>query len=127
MFSSIALVKFAISQWRAIWITAASQPLSDTLQVATGIDETTVSSQDFGALVALCQKLTPGVQTSSWLKEVSLYYRFVATLEEWCRANVPSFSVWAKREMGICSRYAAIVLDQRLSFQLDRQLVSQRR
>ena len=123
--SSLALVKFAVSQWRAIWITAASQPLSDALQVATGIDETTVHAQDFEALVGLCHKLSPGLQkTSPWLREVSIYYRVVASFERVFKVSLPSFAAWAQLEMHICSRYVAVTLSQSLSMQLDRQLAA---
>jgi len=37
-FSVLALVQFAISQWRMIWLTTANQPISDSLHAATGID-----------------------------------------------------------------------------------------
>lgn len=127
VFSSVTLAKFAVSQWRAIWITAASQPLSDALELAAGIDEASLSSQDFGALIALCEKLSPGLQKSSWLKEISIYYRLVSILEQLGRFNIPSFSAWARREMQICSRYAAVVLDQSLSVKLHRQLATQYR
>jgi hypothetical protein len=121
--SSLALVKFAVAQWRAIWISAASQPLSEELQRATGINEATVGAQDFGTLVRLCRKLSPGLQnTSPWLRELSVYYRFVAALERAFKTSLPSFSAWAQREMHICSRYVAVALGQSLSMQLDRQL-----
>src|SRR5579859_929597 len=46
--SSIALVRFAVSQWRAIWIASARQPLSDSLQLAAaGIDPAAIAAGDF--------------------------------------------------------------------------------
>src|SRR6266404_2361242 len=56
VFASIALGRFAVSQWRTIWITAANQPISDSLQVTTGIDGATIGAQDFGSLLDLCDK-----------------------------------------------------------------------
>jgi hypothetical protein len=123
--SSVALVKFAVSQWRAIWIAAASQPLSEELQLTAGIDDAAVGAQDFGTLIGLCDKLSPGLQkTSPWLREVSIYYRLVEGLEQAFRRWLPSFSTWARREMHTCSRYVAVVLSQSLSMQLDRQLAT---
>lgn len=116
MFAGIALVRFAIMQWRAIWIATANQPLSDALQVTAGIDAATVGAQDFGTLVNLCDRLCPGVEKSSpWLREVSMYYRGVAKVEAIFRVKLPAISAWAKSEMQICSRYAAVILDQNLS------------
>jgi hypothetical protein len=125
VFACFALVKFGISQWRAIWITSANQPLSDALQVEAGIDGATIGAQDFGSLMDLCDQLSPGLKkTSPWLREVSIYYRAVATLEKAVRPKLPSISTWANREMQVCSRYVAVVLDQTLSMNLDRRLAA---
>jgi hypothetical protein len=59
MFSGLALIRFALSQWRAIWISSASQPVSDSLQLAAGIDATNIAAQDFGRLMNLCDQLSP--------------------------------------------------------------------
>ena len=58
-------------------------------------------------------------RTSCWLKEVSLYYRIVALVEK-----LPALSTWANREMQLCSRYAAVVLDQNFAMNMDHQLAS---
>lgn len=124
-FSIFALVRFGISQWRAIWISAANQPLSDSLQLRTGLETGTISAQDFGALLNLCDELSPGLKkTSPWLQEVSIYYRVVAALEQAVGSKLPSIAAWAKREMQTCSRYVAVVLDQNLSMHLDRQFAA---
>jgi len=117
-FSLVALVRFGIAQWRLILLSAANYPLSDSLQLSTGFDRTAIGPKDFGALKGLYKQLSPELKkTSSWLKEVSLYYRVIALLEK-----LPSFSTWANREMQLCSQYAAVVLDQNLAMNLDRQM-----
>ncbi|HET8921944.1 MAG TPA: hypothetical protein VFN26_02990 [Candidatus Acidoferrum sp.] len=122
-FACFALVKFGITQWRAIWISSSNQPLSDSLRVETGIDGEAIGSRDFRSLLDLCDQLSPGLKkTSPWLREVSIYYRAVAKLEQAFRLKVPSISTWANREMQVCSRYVAVLLDQSLSMNLDRQL-----
>jgi hypothetical protein len=124
-FAVTALVRFGLSQWRAIWISAANQPLSESLQLSAGIDGATIGAGDFRTLLHLCNELSPDLKkTSPWLKEVSVYYSAVAKLEQLVRVKLPSISVWANREMQICSRYAAVVLDQSLSMNLDRQLAA---
>src|SRR5258708_38124295 len=125
VFAVIALVRFGISQWRAIWMSAANQPLSESLQLASGIDEASIGAGDFGTLLHLCSELSPDLKkTSPWLREVSVYYRAVARLEQAFRAKFPSVSSWAKGEMQICSRYVAVLLHQSLSRSLDRQLAT---
>jgi len=123
VFAAFALVKFGISQWRAIWITTANQPLSDSLQVTAGIDGAAIGAGDFGTLLHLCNELSPDLK-SPWLREVSVYYRLAEKLEHAFRVKLPAISAWAKGEMQICSRYVAVVLDQNLSMHMDRQFAT---
>ena len=119
-FSLFALAKFGVAQWRLILLSAADYQLSESLQFSTGIDGAAIGPQDFGKLKGFCDGLSPEMKkTSSWLKEVSLYYRMIAFVEK-----LPSLSSWANREMQLCSRYAAVVLDQNLAMNLDRRLAS---
>ena len=126
LFSGFALMRFALSQWRAIWISSANQPLSDSLQLSAGIDAAAIGAGDFGRLMNLCDQMSPELKKSTpWLKEVSLYYRAIAKLEQIIGAKMPSLSAWAIQEMQICTRYVAVVLDQNLSMNLDRRLAAQ--
>ena len=119
-FSVFALVRFAVSQWRAIWITAASQPLSESFQLTAGID--TIGARDFATLINLCDQLSPELKEKSpWLKEVSIYYRAIAKIEQFCKVKVPRIAAWAQAEMQVCSRYVAVVLDQNLAMSMDRR------
>jgi hypothetical protein len=126
LFSGFALIRFAVSQWRAIWISAANQPLSDSLQLTAGIDAAAIRADDFGRLLNLCDQLSPDLKKSSpWLSEVSTYYRSVARLRQLSKSSLPGIANWASREMQICARYVAVVLDQNLAMNLDRRLAAQ--
>jgi len=126
LFSGFALIRFAVSQWRAIWISSANQPLSDSLQLTAGIDAVAIGAADFGQLMNLCDQLSPELKKSSpWLKEVSLYYRVIAKLDQLGGSKVPAISSWARQEMQTCARYVAVLLDQNLSMNLDRRLAAQ--
>jgi hypothetical protein len=126
LFSGFALIRFAVSQWRAIWISSANQPVSDSLQLSAGIDAASIGAGDFSRLMTLCDQLSPELKKSSpWLNEVSLYYRAIAKLEQIIGAKVPSISAWAATEMQTCARYVAVVLDQNLSMNFDRRLAAQ--
>ena len=125
VFAGLALGRFAVAQWRTIWITAANQPLSDSLRATAGIDAAAIGAQDFGSLLNLCDNLSPGLKKKTpWLKEVSVYYYAVAKLEQLSKLKLPSLAAWASREMKICSRYVAVVLDQNLAMNLDRRLAA---
>ena len=122
VFAILALVQFAISQWRMIWLTTANQPLSDSLRTATGIETETIGPNDFGKLLGLCDEMSPRLKKGTpWLREVKGYYNVVAKLEKSCRTIQPALSAWAAAEMKICSRYVAVILDQNLVLDLDQR------
>jgi len=118
----MALLRFAICQWRMIWLTTANQPLSDSLRLATGIDDGSIGANDFGALLGLCDELSPGLKKSTpWLRELTGYYHAIAKLEKTFRTVQPALAKWASTEMRTCSRYVAVALDQRLAVDNDRR------
>jgi len=120
--SVLALVKFTISQWRLIWLTTASQPLSDSLLAATGMEAKSIGPNDFGKLLGLCEKFSPQMRKATpWLREVRSYYRLVTRLESLFRSVQPAISAWAQGERKTCSLYVAVMLDQKLSLDLDRR------
>jgi hypothetical protein len=126
LFSGFALIRFAVSQWRAIWISSANQPLSDSLRLTAGIDAAAITGEDFGRLMNLCDQLSPELKKSTpWLSEVSTYYRAIARLQQVSKTTVPSLANWAACEMQSCARYVAVVLDQNLAMNLDRRLANQ--
>jgi len=119
--SAAALVHFGVAQWRAIWISAANQDVSEALQLETGLDADTVRDTDFPKLVSLYREVCPDKKTSApWLREIALYYRAVAALHGISQRVLPSLSNWAETEMKTCSRYVAVVIDQHLSLNMDR-------
>ena len=118
--SIAALLRFAVSQWRMIWIATANQPLSDSLKAATGIEAESIGSEDFGLLLGLCDELSPRIRKGTpWLREVTGYYRAIAKVERAFRGVQPAVAAWAAREMATCARYVAVVLDQNLALDLD--------
>jgi hypothetical protein len=121
-FSVLALMQFAISQWRMIWLTTANQPLSGSLRAATGIEAETIGPNDFGRLLGICDEMSPRLKRGTpWLREVKGYYTIVAKLEKSFRSIQPALSAWAAGEMKVCSRYVAVLLDQNLSLDLDQR------
>ena len=113
--SIAALAEFAISQWRSMWILVGAQPVSSSLQSATGISAESLTADHFSLLAQTIQQLCPSRKEGNlWLREVGVYYRIVRFLDK----NVPSLSSWANDELLACSRYAAVVLDQRLNANL---------
>jgi hypothetical protein len=117
--SVAALVQFGVSQWRSIWISIAQQPLSESLQSATGIAASAIGADDFEVLARTSEQLCPSAQERNvWLKEVRVYYRLVRAVQGLSSERLPSLAEWAKAELVSCSRYAGAVLDQRLNANL---------
>lgn len=117
--SVAALVQFGILQWRSMWIAVSEQPLSASLQTATGIAADAIGADDFEAFARTSEQLCPSMRERNvWLKEVRVYYRMVRTVQNLASTRVPVLAVWAKSELVACSRYAGAVLDQRLNANL---------
>jgi hypothetical protein len=114
--SVAALIQFAVFTWRAGLLCVASQPLPN--QVDMGYANcNALQSKDFGGISAY-QELCPeiGADARQNLRSVRLYYRFlqfVSTLgNSFLEAAMPTN--WTQREMALCTRYATVVLSQRM-------------
>jgi len=119
VFSVVALIQFAVSQWRSIWISVAQQPISESLQTATGLAADAIGADDFEMLARTSEQLCASpAQRNVWLKEVRIYYHLVRMVRSACSERLPSLGEWAKTELTACSRYAGAVLDQRLNANL---------
>ena len=119
--SAAALVKFAIHQWRMIWLTTANQPLSESLRSIAGIETDSIGAQDFSTLMKLCGEVSPSLKRNTpWLREVKGYYVMLAALQK-VFGPILRNPAWASNEMRLCSRFVAVVLDQHLSVDFDRR------
>ena len=118
LFLSMAvLAEFSVAHWRSMWLAVAAQPLSQSLAAATGIADRAIGADDFERLVSTSQQLCPtGIGSSGTsLKQVRAYYRVMRALDGLCAKQMPALSAWIKTELVSCSRYAAVVLDQRIN------------
>lgn len=114
--SMAALAQFAISQWRSIWVTIAAQPLSDSLQDATGIENDAIGPEHFELLVRAANQLGKSAREGSlWLKEVRVYYRGLVACRKLSAHALPTVAKWANRELGQCAKFAAAILDRRMN------------
>jgi len=117
--SLVALSQFALYYWRAVLAGVASQALSERMVEAVGVSHESVRPADFRKLMNL-HDLTPGLREhNEGLRLVRAYYSLVNALNHKLGAGLPQFAVWANREMTTCARYAAVVLDRRLTSNLE--------
>lgn len=114
--SVAALIQFAAYTWRAGLLRVASEPLPNQVDIGYAPCNT-LQSQDFEDVSAY-QQLCPeiGADAGQNLRSVRLYYRFlqyVSTLgSSILEATMPSG--WTQHEMALCTRYATVVLSQRM-------------
>jgi hypothetical protein len=109
--SVAALVQFAAFTWRAGLLRVASEPLLDE-SVSSELASNLLQSKDFEDVTAyqrLCPEMQPG--TSSNLRSVRIYHSFLQVVKDLTRSGEQG---WAQREMALCTRYATVVLSQRM-------------
>jgi len=112
--SAVALGQFGLYYWRAVLAGVAAQPLSERMREAAGIPAEGVGAGDFAAMMNL-HDVTPGLREhNEGLRAVRVYYNALKAM-----SRLPQAAAWANREMTTCARYAAVVLDQRLTANLE--------
>ena len=119
VFSVAALVRFAVCEWRAMFLNVADRPLSSCLQAATGLDTNALRPEDFHLIAKTSHYVNPAPQERKvWLREVGIYFRLVSSIEKTAGRYIPELKPWTQSELLACARYAAAVLDQRLNANL---------
>jgi hypothetical protein len=119
VFSVAALVQFAVSQWRSMWIVMSEQPLSASIHTATGLSPNAIGPDDFELLARTTEQMFPSAGTQrAWLREVGLYYSVLCVVQSLAAERLPDLAGWVRTELVACSRYAGVVLDQALSANL---------
>lgn len=116
--SVVAFGQFAVYYWRAVMAGVAAEPLSDRVRVAARLAGSSVAPSDFTTLLNL-NELTPGLREESGrLLAVRAYYWVAAVLGRLFGPRLPSLTAWSVREMTTCTRYVAVLVDQRLEHNL---------
>jgi hypothetical protein len=107
--SLAALSQFGLYLWRAALISVAATSLT--------VDEnssTLLKNKDFQSLAAIhdiCPQFgRPGLR----LQFVQAYYQAVQGITNLCEKHLPAVREWAAVEMSVCTRAAAVLVDQRM-------------
>jgi hypothetical protein len=113
--SVATMVQFAAFTWRAGLLRTASQPLPNEAESYLGSRKLLQPNtfRDVTALQELCPEV--GADTSPNLGSVRLYYRFLQFLSTLGSSILEASTAgWTNREMALCTRYATVVLSQRM-------------
>lgn len=114
--SLVALIHFAITQWRSMWIVLTEQPLSISFEAATGIAVNAITAEDFTPLLRTLEDFpAPSRGRNSWLKEVRIYYKTLQAVSKSCEQRLPALADRTGKEAVLCAKYVAAILDQRLN------------
>lgn len=107
--SSAVIIQFGVLSWRAGLIRVASGALPAAREASAIVAAKPLISEEFANITAY-GKLCPDFGDGSYLKlrSVRLYYRGLQFLR-----NLGQMA-WTAREMALCTRYAAVMLSQRL-------------
>ncbi len=107
--SLAALSQFGLYLWRAAIISVAATSLA-----ADDSCSMLMKNKDFQSLTAIhdiCPQFgRPGLR----LQFVQVYYQAVQGIASLCEMRLPAVREWAAIEMSVCTRAAAVLVDQRM-------------
>jgi hypothetical protein len=116
--SLAATVQFAVFIWRVGLMRVAAEPILDsTLEAQASVN--LLNTQDFAAATAI-QGICPDLERNPIPKfrAVRLYFGLLRLAKKVgdivVAPGAPGFGGWTTREMALCTRYATVVLSQRL-------------
>ena len=117
--SLAAMVQFGVFIWRVGLLRVAAQPVPDS-GLAAELSANLLNTNDFAAARAV-QGLCPDLDRNPVpnFRSVRVYFGFLKTAKKIAdfvaSPGVPGFGGgWTNREMALCTRYATVVLSQRL-------------
>jgi hypothetical protein len=114
-FAMVALLQFSLSWWRAAMADATSRPFSERMKAVAAHCGLSMESEDFDALRGLLESCPELDGQGQGIRRVQLYYRALSWLRMLSARALPALADWASKEMALCSRYAAVMVDQRLA------------
>ncbi len=118
--SLAALAQFALHYWRTLLLETAARELSEKVLEA-GLAKLDLGPKDFDLVVRMHEICPQLEKKRTGLAAVRAYYhsiRAIALLAESKLApalGLTRLGHWAQEEMAACTRYAAVMLDQRMA------------
>ena len=102
--------------WRTKIAKISTHPISDRVRAAAGISSQAIEAHDFRSILSLHEH-APGLHGPSGdFRVVNSYYNVMEKLGR----LIPGSADWANAEMTICSKYAAVIVDQHLERNITR-------
>jgi hypothetical protein len=112
--SVAALLQFAVFSWHAGVLRVASLSVIDDADAAAPVYRKILESKDFDEVVGY-QKVCPALGApSTSMFSVRCYYSLLKSARTWAGRAGDGLGSWISQEMALCTRYAAVVMIQRL-------------
>jgi len=116
--SVVLFLQFFVFYCRSLIAVSAKQALSPEVQEVTGIQRT-ASGDDFQRVMQLLQLCPERKEDRSGIQAVGLYFSLLNFLHSTVARLVPTMHTWTESERGLCTYFAAVALERRISFSRD--------
>jgi hypothetical protein len=111
--SLASAIQFAVLSWRAGLLKIAAEQLSPEWEPVAEPIAKSIIYNGFSSLTAYSD-LCPDLGGAPRFRSLRLYYRALELMDAIVSAVSPQNLGWAKREMALCTRCAAVMLSHRL-------------
>ena len=116
--SIVLLLQFFVSYCRSLIAASSKQVLSPEVQDVTGISAT-ASGEDFTRVMQLLQLCPERREDRNSIQAIGTYFRLLNFLRSTVTRIAPSTRDWTESERGLCTYFAAVALERRISFSRD--------
>jgi hypothetical protein len=113
--SAVAMTQFGLYLWRAAIISIAAESYSDggSCSGGGGKRSNPLHKHDFHSLSAIHDICPTFERPNMHLQLVRAYYRAVQVIGNLCEERISPIANWAAVELDLCTRCAAVLVDQR--------------
>jgi hypothetical protein len=117
--SLATLLQFFVLHCRSVVASSRRFELSDRVREVTGLSAQVLAANDFEHLLQLVRLCPERADDRQDIRVVGAYYNLLDILERITHSRMPTVAAWAQTERRGCSYFAAVVLDQRISYSRD--------
>jgi hypothetical protein len=111
-------LQFFVPYCRSLIASSAGHVLSPEVQDVTGIT-TQAAGDDFARVIQLLMLCPDRPEDRSEIRAIGVYFRLLDVMKTAAGRLVPSLLIWAEKERGRCTYFAAVALDRRVAFSRD--------
>jgi hypothetical protein len=113
--SAVAMTQFGLYLWRAAIISIAAEAYSGegSESGSGGKPSNPLHKHDFHSLSAIHDICPTFERPSLHLQLVRVYYQAIQVIGNLCEERISSIANWAAVELDLCTRCAAVLVDQR--------------